>query len=92
MHNLGFQVGMLAIGYPKINFQAANDNAFSQLLSKIEEILTPLQEASNVAEPESSGQAKNAFQVSSISWSLTSHKDIHCQRKASSSFLSTGAV
>ncbi|ELU16141.1 hypothetical protein CAPTEDRAFT_214304 [Capitella teleta] len=38
------EVGMLSIGYPKINFQATNENAYPQLLSHIDKVLTPLKE------------------------------------------------
>lgn len=55
---------MLSIGYPKINFQATNENAYPQLLSHIDKVLTPLKEGGKREVEENQGSS--AYQVNII--------------------------
>ena len=55
------QVGMLSLGYPKINFQVANTTAHEQLLEAIRDKL-PDSTPDNQEAPATS-QTQSAFQV-----------------------------
>ena len=64
------QIGMLSLGYPKMNFQVANNVAHDQLLQNVRELVASAKERDFIKRPVTPSQNNTkelAFQVYDIS-------------------------
>lgn len=61
-----FQIGMLSLGYPKVNFQVANNRCHDQLIQYVQEALDSVDDEIEAIEsrPSSPSSKEQAFQVS----------------------------